>query len=313
MSRRKRLVCWCTLSLLLTTGIGCGRIDGSTMRDRFDRGTIQVSCDETFKPVVDQLVMVYESQYPDTKINVHYKPEAECLNDLLDSSIRMVIATRGYSASEQKMIIDSLDTDPQQMVVARDLVTVLVHPSMPDPFFSMTELKDLLSGRSKENLVPVFDGNRATSTVRFMIDSVLKGDSLGKNVVAAKNSVDVIDYVSRVPKAVGFVGFSWIGNMDDTAQVTARKKIRIAYIESTDSAGAYVQPSQYFIYTKSYPLVRDLVYVLKERHQGLGHAFASFMEGDRGQLIFRRSYLMPVLKPNYIRNTKINEKLTTGK
>ncbi|MFL5773418.1 MAG: PstS family phosphate ABC transporter substrate-binding protein [Flavisolibacter sp.] len=283
------------------------------MRDRFDRGTIQVSCDETFKPVVDQLVMVYESQYPDTKINVHYKPEAECLNDLLDSSIRMVIATRGYSASEQKMIIDSLDTDPQQMVVARDLVTVLVHPSMPDPFFSMTELKDLLSGRSKENLVPVFDGNRATSTVRFMIDSVLKGDSLGKNVVAAKNSVDVIDYVSRVPKAVGFVGFSWIGNMDDTAQVTARKKIRIAYIESTDSAGAYVQPSQYFIYTKSYPLVRDLVYVLKERHQGLGHAFASFMEGDRGQLIFRRSYLMPVLKPNYIRNTKINEKLTTGK
>jgi len=307
MSGRMWVLCVCIVFFWLMTGTGCGRIDGSTMRDRFDRGTIQVSCDETFKPVVDQLVMVYESQYPDTKINVHYKPEAECLNDLLDSSIRMVIATRGYSAQEQKVIIDSLKTVPQENVVARDLVTVLVHPSLPDPFFSMTELRDLLSGRSKENLIPVFDGSRATSTVRFMIDSVLKGDSLGKNVVAAKNSKEVIDYVSRVPKAVGFVGFSWIGNRDDTAQVSARNKIRIAYLESTDSAGAYVQPSQYLIYTKSYPLVRDLVYVLKETHDGLGHAFARFMEGDRGQLIFRRSYLMPVLKPNYIRDTKIKK------
>jgi len=313
MSWVEKTSCW-----LLVTGYwllvaGCGRIDGSTMRDRFDRGTIRISCDETFKPVVDQLVMVYESQYPDTKIDVSYKPEAECLHDLLDSSIRMVIATRGYSAGEQKVIIDSLDTDPQENVVARDLVTVIVHPSMKDQFFSMAELKDLLSGKSKENLIPVFDGSRATSTVRFMIDSVLKGDSLGNNVVAAQNTKEVIDYVSRVPKAVGFVGFSWIGNRDDTAQISAREKISIAYVESTDSAGAYVQPSQFFIYTKSYPLVRDLVYVLKERHQGLGHAFAKFMEGDRGQLIFRRSYLMPVLKPNYIRDTKINEKLTTGR
>ena len=249
------------------------------------------------------------SQYPDTKIIVHYKPEAECLRDLMDSSIRMVIATRGYSVQEQKMIIDSTGTDPQEMVVARDLVAVIVHPSSKDTFFSMPELKELLTGKSLENLIPVFDGTSATSTVRFMIDSVLKGDSLGKNVVAARNSRDVIDYVSRVPGAVGFLGFSWIGSLDDTSQVTARKKVRIAYVESTDSAGAYVQPSQFFIYTKTYPLVRDLVYVLKERHLGLGHAFARFLEEEKGQLIFRRSYLMPVIKPHYIRDTKINEKI----
>jgi phosphate transport system substrate-binding protein len=169
----------------------------------------------------------------------------------------------------------------------------------------MQEIRDLLTGKLKENLIPVFDGVRATSTVRFMIDSVLKGQPLGKNVAAAQSSVGVIDYVARTPNAIGFVGFSWLGNMDDPVQAAYRKKVRIAYVESTDSANAYVLPSQYFIYTHSYPMVRDLVYVLKEKHDGLGHAFARFMADNRGQLIFRRAYLMPALRLFYVRNAEV--------
>jgi phosphate transport system substrate-binding protein len=172
----------------------------------------------------------------------------------------------------------------------------------------MKEIKDLLSGKSNKNLIPVFDGLKATSTVRFMLDSVLRGDSLTKKAVAAENSVGVIDYVSKVPNAVGFVGFSWIGNGDDTAQMNYRKKVKLAFIESTDSANAYIQPSQFFIYTNSYPMVRDLVYVLKERGRGLGHSFAYFLEqNDKGQLIFRRSYLFPVIRPNYIRDAELHD------
>ena len=68
------------------------------------RGKINVSADETFKPIVDELVKVYESNNRDTKINVDYKPEAECLNDLLNDSIRMIIVTRKYSDDERKLL-----------------------------------------------------------------------------------------------------------------------------------------------------------------------------------------------------------------
>jgi phosphate transport system substrate-binding protein len=169
----------------------------------------------------------------------------------------------------------------------------------------MKEIKDLLAGKTKKNLIPVFDGTRATSTVRFMMDSVLKGEPLGKNVQAAQSSVDVIDYVSKTPNAIGFVGYSWVGNEDDTAQLAYMKKVKTAYVESTDSAGFYVKPSQYFIYTKSYPMVRDLVYTLKENYVGLGHGFAHFLYTMQGQLIFRRAYLMPVILPNYVRDAEL--------
>lgn len=270
-------------------------------------GTIHISCDESFKPVIDQEVLVYEGLYPDAHIIVHYKPEAECLRDFGVDSIRMVIATRGPSDTESRFMADSLGLAPQQEVMAHDLIAMIIHPSEKDSFFTMQEVRNLLTGNSNQNLIPVFDGTRATSTVRFMIDSVLRGAKLGSNVAAAQNSRGVIDYVARTPDAVGFVGFSWIGNQDDTSQAADRKRVRTAWLESTDSAGAYVSPSQYFIYTKSYPMVRDLVYVLKEKHNGLGHGFASFLKGMQGQLIFRRAYLMPVILPNYVRDVRLQD------
>jgi phosphate transport system substrate-binding protein len=287
--------------------IGCKNDEQkrAELPDMFNRGTIHISCDESFKPVIDEEVKVYESLYPGTKIIVHYKPEAECLKDFKVDSIRMVIATRGYSEAEKNYMIDSMHVEPDKLLVARDLVAVILNPAAKDSFFTMKQIRDLLTGKSKENLIPVFDGIRATSTVRFMMDSVLKGESLGNNVQAAQSSVEVIDYVSKTPNAIGFVGYSWVGNEDDTSQLSYMRKVKTAFVESTDSAGFYVRPSQYFIYTNSYPMVRDLVYTLKEKHQGLGHGFAHFLYTMQGQLIFRRAYVMPVILPNYVRDAEL--------
>jgi phosphate transport system substrate-binding protein len=296
------------LMLLIIFLNGCKTDDQkrAEMPDMYNRGTIHISCDESFKPVIDEEVKVYESLYPGTKIIVHYKPEAESLKDFKADSIRMVIATRGYSNGEEAFMIDSMHVQPEKLLVARDLIAVIVNPAAKDSFFTIQEIRELLSGKSKENLIPVFDGTRATSTVRFMLDSVLKGEKLGANVQAAESSVAVVDYVSKTQNAVGFVGYSWIGNEDDTAQLSYMKKVKTAYVESTDSAGFYLKPSQYFIYSKSYPMVRDLVYNLKEKHLGLGHGFAHFLYTMQGQLIFRRAYIMPVILPNYVRDAELN-------
>jgi len=275
--------------------------------DKFDNGTIYISCDESFKPVIDAEIDVYQASYPNVHILVQYKPEADCLRDFGVDSIRMIIATRGFSEKERQFMIDSLKVGPVQATVAHDAIAVIIHPEAKDSFFTMNRIRDLVSGNLKENLIPVFDGLKATSTVRFMIDSVLKGKSLGKNVVAAQSSEGVIDYVSKTPNAVGFIGVSWVGNKEDSSQQSFLKKIKLARLESTDSANAYVLPVQYLIYTKSYPMVRDLVYVLREQQYGLGGAFANFLKSDRGQLIFRRAYLQPAKKPFYVRRAELKD------
>jgi phosphate transport system substrate-binding protein len=272
---------------------------------RYNKGTIHISCDETFRRVIDEEVKIYEADYADTKIIVHYKPEAECLRDLMVDSIKMVITTRGFTDTEKRLIIDSLKTVPEMAVVARDLIAVVVNKAAEDSMFSMQDIHDIVAGTSKKNLIPVFDGTHATSTVRFMLDSVLHGADLTSKAAAASSSQGVLDYILKDPHAVGFVGYGWIGNSDDSSQQSYREKLRIAWVEAKDSADTYVKPSQFLIYSNTYPMIRDLVYVLKERHDGLAHAFARFLESNRGQLVFRRSYIMPVMKPNYLRDLKI--------
>ncbi|RYZ46008.1 MAG: phosphate ABC transporter substrate-binding protein, PhoT family, partial [Chitinophagaceae bacterium] len=260
---------------------------------RFDSGTLYISCDESFKPVIDAQAQVFSNMYPQAKLVVQYKSEADCLRDFLVDSVRMVIVTRPYTAGERRLIADSLKLATDYGTVAHDAIAVVVHPQAADSLFTMDEIRNLLAGNSKKNLIPVLDGVSATSTVRFMLDSVLRNQSLGKNVVAANGSREVIDYVARTPRAIGFVGSSWVGNIDDTAQVNQMKKVRLARVESTDSVGGFVLPVQYLIYSRTYPMIRSLIYVQKGKEQGLAGSFANFLRNDRGQLIFRRSYLFP--------------------
>ncbi len=193
------------------------------------------------------------------------------------------------------------------MTVAFDAITVIVNPDAEDSLFTMEEIRAILKGSFSKNLIPVFDGVKATSTVRFIIDSVLRGDSLTPKAMAARSSEGVIDLVSQNKDVIGFIGVSWIGNPEDTAQVRALTKVRMASIESKYDSGVYVKASQLNISLMRYPMVRDLVYILKENYKGLGTAFADFMSGEIGQMIFRRAYLVPAKKDFTIRPVKVRK------
>lgn len=299
---------WICITVVVLLFNSCNSAtEGSNNGEAIDKGTIHISVDESFKPVIDSQIQVFESSYPEAKVIAHYKPEAECLRDFAVDSIRMVIATRGYTEGEARFISDSTGAHPSTLVVAYDAIAVIVNPASKDTLFTMAEIIDLLKGTSPQKLLPVFDGVSATSTVRFVIDSVLKGQALGSNVTAAKSSEEVINYVSNTSNAVGFLGVSWVGNKEDSTQLSYLQKVKVAQIESTTEPGVYVSPAQYNIYYRRYPMVRDLVYVLKERNVSVGRGFAYFLSGQRGQLIFKRSYLTPAQMSLNVRNASLRE------
>ena len=279
--------------------------------DSPSHGTIHISVDESFKPVIDEQIRMYEISYPGTKIIAHYKPEADCLRDLFNDTLnRTVIITRGLTEKEDKYFKDSLHYFPAWNTVATDAIAVVINKESSDSLFTLKRLNDQLRGKINRNQTIVFDGLNATSTVRFIVDSVLKGQKFDTSVVkAAKTTNEVLNYIADNKNAIGLVGINWIGNPEDSSQVSRLKKVKIAYVECMVCDDTpYVKPMQQSIITRRYPLVRGLYYVNKENHVGLGTGFVNFLKNERGQLIFRRAYLGPVMDLN-IRNVKINEKL----
>ena len=292
--------------------IGCSEKKQIKMPDSLTGGTIHISVDESFKPVLDEQIKVFESSNPDARIIAHYKPEADCLRDILkDSSTRMVIVTRGLNRKEEKFFKDSLNYFPRWDELATDAIAIVVNAKSNDTLFTLERLQKQLTGSMGDQQQIIFDGLNATSTVRFAIDSILKGSKFDTGVVRAVNgSKAVLDYVAANENAIGLVGISWIGNPEDTAQVKMLKKIKLVYVKCDNCSDLpYVKPNQFNIMTRRYPLVRGLYFVLKENYSGLGSGFLNFLQYERGQLIFRRAYLGSSKMGFAIRSVKINEKL----
>lgn len=286
---------------------GCNNAAQPDTRDTPTSGTIHISVDETFKPVIDSQIKVFESQYPNAKINVHYKPEAECLRDLNQDSIRMVIVTRGLSAKEEKILKDTLEFNPMYGAMAFDAIAVITNNQSRDTLFTMEDIRSMVKGTSGYKYKVLLDGMTATSTVRYVVDSILRGAPLSKNIVAAKNSAGVIDYVSNNNDAIGLIGVSWTGNKDDPQQTSFLQKVKIAELECTGCKGTFVKPYQANIAMGRYPMTRPLYYILKENYKGLGSGFKNFLIYEKGQLIFKRAYLLPARMRFEVRDMQISE------
>lgn len=276
--------------------------------DTLTSGTIHVSIDESFRPVMDSQIQVFMSLYPEARIVPHYKPEAECLKDLVNDSTRLVIITRGLSESEEAFYEDTLQFRPRFGSIARDAIAVIVNHKSRDSLFSVSDIRSMLNGSSGSRYQQVMDGTVATSTVRYLLDSVLRGQPFGSSVVAARTSEGVIEYVSNHADAIGYIGVEWIGNPEDTAQLSFQQKVRIAALQCANcEEEVYVRPYQANIALGRYPLTRELYYVLKENFSGLGRGFVNFLKHEKGQLIFKRAYLVPEWKSLQVRRVNLKE------
>jgi len=180
------LITACGLICLLTACSGKAKVNVETPIS----GTIHISVDESFQPIIDSEIKVFESSYPDAHIIPHYRAEAACFRDLAADSARMIIVTRGLSAEEEKFYEESpAHYKPTWDILAYDAIAVIVNPKSKDSLFDMEGIRSMLNGGDVQHL-PVMDGLSATSTVRYAIDSILQGKPLSRNVTAARSSPD---------------------------------------------------------------------------------------------------------------------------
>lgn len=261
--------------------------------DTPNEGSIRISVEESFRPFMEEQLKVFLESNPKAQIEVSYKSEIDCFKDLANDSTRMIFVTRGLTKQEQVDYKNSLKYNPNFAILAYNAVAVLVHKSAKDSVFSIKDLSERLTGKSSKEVV--MDGNNLTGIIRFLKDSLVKEAAFGKNVVAANGSREVIDYIATHADAIGFVGMNWIGDGYDPAQIELRKKVKLGLVECTQciEKGYFSKPSPATISKAQYPLTLPIYYILKENAASLGTGFLNFLSLERGQLIFKRSFLVP--------------------
>lgn len=271
--------------------------------DNLSSGTIDISVDETYKPVIEAQKKVFDSSYPDAHINIHYKPEAECFKDYFDNKARLILVTRQLSNAE-KELADQKQIAPSSLLLAKDAIAVIVNKASTDSM-DKDELRGIITGVYKKKYTVVVD-NPNSSTVRYILDSLIPGNKLGSNVYAAKSNEEVVNYVAKNPDAIGFVGLNYVIDPADSNNTGAfTDRIKVVAIKN-DSDGRFYKPYQAYIGIRYYSLTRNLYYINRETWLGLGTGFANFLTQQQGQLIFYHEHLFPWQMHIVIREAEIN-------
>jgi phosphate transport system substrate-binding protein len=209
----------------------------------------------------------------------------------------------------EKRLFEQKNLFPRELKIAVDAIAVIVNPANEDSLMSLSDLKSILTGKithwnqvnpeSKTGEISVIFDNEKSSTVRYMVDSVLEGTPLAKNLYALNINTDVINYVSLHREAMGLIGVSWISDRDDTLQLSFLNKVKVLAI-SRENVATYpnsFQPYQAYIFDHSYPLTRDIYAIDTEPRNGLATGFMSFITSDKGQRIILKSGILPANAP----------------
>ena len=270
------------------------------------RGNIKIAVDESFMPVLNQELHVFDSSYPEAHITAAFKTEKECFEDLYKDSARLIVVSRDLTPAE-KTAYQNNDIGFKSLGIAMDAIAVVVNPASPDSFMTLGQLKQILLGKFARPYTVVFD-NAQSGTVRYMLDSLIPGQQLPSNVYAVRNNDSLIDYVAKNEHAIGFVGVSHVYDENSTDPAGAfRKNIRVVSLknENDTSVTGFYQPYQAWIAQKKYPLRRTMYFITRDTWNGLGAGFANFLSNQAGQLIFLKARLVPLRVPLRLREAEI--------
>lgn len=279
-------------------------------------GEVSICVDETFKPIADAEIQVFQGLYQYAKVNPIYKSETEALNLLIKEKTHMVIISRPLKANEIDYF-HSKKLYPTVTKIAVDAVALIINPSNRDSILSMNNIFDIVTGKVNKwkqifphsrlgNIKVVFD-NPNSSTVRFVLDSISKNIPLSKHLSAMEYNKDVVQYVSQTPNAIGFIGVSWVSNKSDSTSLSFLKKVRVMALtkEKTATSANTYQPYQAYISKGYYPLTRNIYAINSDPHIGLIHGFVSFLASDRGQRIILKAGILPATQP--VRIIEVND------
>lgn len=253
-------------------------------------GRITVLVDETFEPIVEDQLRVFENTYDRAKIDLLIAPENRVFHLLMSDSAKVAVVSRVLTEKENDFFV-SKSIIPKMKKFATDAVALITHQSNVVTEISVEEITQILRGSAQQSRSLVFD-NPNSSTVRYLKD--LAGvDSLPKEgVYALRSNADVIEHVFNNKNAIGVVGVNWLAQPSVEQELFVKEIVALKVKGKVADKMGY-KPTQSNLAEGFYPLARDLYIINCQGTYGLGLGFSAFLAGERGQRIILKSGLLP--------------------
>lgn len=310
---KRKYLFYLLLCVLACTACHSSRKSGK--EETLYSGEIRIAVDESFKPIMEEELQVYQALTPEAVIHPIYCSEVEAVSLLLKDSVRLAVTHRRLT-EEELASFHARKFFPESVRLATSGVALITHRNNPDSVITVEQFRRIMTGRMTQwkELNPqsalgaiqvVFD-NPNSGLLHYVMDSICQGMALSPSLKAQKTNEEVIDYVASTPSALGVIGANWIGNQADTTRLSFHQKVRVMAVcptQETNMAHGF-KPYQAYLALRKYPFTTDVFLLVNDPKGALPTGLMTFLTGDRGQRILLKSGLVPATQPVRIVNVK---------
>lgn len=290
-----------TSALLFFAGLllaGCG--GGAT--------TVVIKGSDTEVQLVSNLAEAFAKRDVSARLSVTGGGSATGIASLLNGEIDVANSSRPMSDAERAQARER-GIDLQEFILARDGLSIILHPANPVASLSLRQLGDIYSGRvtrwdavgGADTPIVLYGRQSTSGTFGFFRDTVVK-DDYASSMRNMEGSQAIVDAVRADVHGVGYVGVGYV--KDDDGDV--RDGIRV--IPVTPNGGPPVSPlDREAVMRGEYPIARPIYQYLPAipLRGSPTEAFLRFEASDDGQAIVEASGFYSVTEQDAQQNNAL--------
>lgn len=221
---------------------------------------IVIQGSDTEVQLVSAIVEAFSADHPDARISVGGGGSAVGIASLINGDTDIANSSRQMKPEEIQSAKDN-GMDPQEFILARDGLSIIVHPSNPVTTLTMEQLGKIYKGEvtnwkdvGGEDKPIVLYGRQSTSgTFSFFRDAVVKSD-YAQSMRQMEGTQAIVDGVLADTQGVGYAGVGYVVKEDGAV----REDIKVLTISSAQGGEAISPLNMEAVMAGKYPIFRRI-------------------------------------------------------
>jgi phosphate transport system substrate-binding protein len=243
---------------------------------------------DTVLPVVQREAEVFMAKHPEHSIAVVGGGSGVGIAALIDGTTDIANASRSIKAKEKRQA-RKVGIAVKEHVIAKDALSVIVHPSNPISRLTIKQLEQVFTGELNNwkdlggppKPIVAYSRDSSSGTYAFFKEKVLSKREFAPTALLQASNGAIIQAVSQTKGAIGYVGLAYV-----TAEVNA--------LAVSEDDTVYVTPTAETAKAGTYPIARPLFMYTNGQPEGLAKQFLDFILSAEGQKIVQQVGYVPV-------------------
>jgi phosphate transport system substrate-binding protein len=250
--------------------------------------TLKVMGSDTALPLTQKEAEVFIKTNKAASIAVTGGGSGVGIAALIEGTTDIAMSSRPLKFYE-KIKLQTAKIAYRQVEIAKDALSVIVHPSNKVSKLTRQQLEDIFTGKitcwkqvgGADMRIVVYTRETSSGTYEFFKDHVMGKKNFARTALSMAATGAVIQSISQTKGAIGYVGLAYLNKKV--------KPIAVSY-----NSKNYVEPTIRNAQSGKYPITRPLYYLYDVKREKVVMPFISFVLSAKGQQVVKEDGYIPV-------------------